>query len=117
MLLDITQALDVDTSKTAMITRVFGVLRDTGLSPVFMSADKDQAQINAISSTWHSGVVRLCLWHMQRAVDRKLAQQKLHTPSYEVFRASAEFDFVKHDFVPNFEHRTVLYAHGKTANA
>jgi hypothetical protein len=41
-----------------------------------MFCDKDPAQISAIATTWGEHTIRLCLWHLNRAVDKKLATKR-----------------------------------------
>ncbi|SAL97325.1 hypothetical protein [Absidia glauca] len=67
-----------------------------------MFCDKDPAEISAIATTWGEHTVRLCLWHLNRDVDKKLAAKRGRLGQiYDAEAAHAEFDFVDTQFLPH----------------
>ncbi|SAL99651.1 hypothetical protein, partial, partial [Absidia glauca] len=72
------KALDIQlhTHRVAVLKLFFRAMKDRGLNTTFMFCDKGMAEINAIEATWNPSVVRLCLWHLKRAVKTKLGQPK-----------------------------------------
>ncbi|KAI9310380.1 hypothetical protein BX666DRAFT_2033110 [Dichotomocladium elegans] len=107
LLLDVnSEQVDPLNEKKHVIRRFFSVLRQKRLMPTFFFTDKDAAQIYAIEAVWGTEVLRLCLWHLDRSVKLKLAQQKLISPPYDVTQAHAEFDFVSPLFLPDLLDRS-----------
>jgi hypothetical protein len=94
-----TNRANQDTHRVAVLKLFFRAMKDRGLNPTFMFCDKDMAEINAIEATWNPSVIRLCLWHLKRAVKTKLGQPK-SDPVYNPFQAQYEFPFVHTDFAP-----------------
>ena len=87
-------------SRMDMIQRFFRTLRHAGFAPAFMFSDKDVGQINGIETVFGANALRLCLWHIQRAVKLRLAGDKVQSPRYDVASAQAVFDFVNPRFLP-----------------
>ena len=51
---------------------------------------------------WSGHYLRLCTWHMRRAVDRKLYSKKAtRTPAYDLRSLQERFDFIREDFIPS----------------
>ena len=75
------------TPKTIILESFMRSLSSMGMSPAFMHSDKDAAQMEAITRVWGNNCLRLCTWHMRRAVDRKLQSNKAATPPV-VFQVS-----------------------------
>ena len=54
-------------------------LRTECILPTFILIDKDAGQIAAINETWSQiANIQLCLWHIERAIDRKLRESNLN---------------------------------------
>jgi hypothetical protein len=54
----------------------FQTLKDKGLRPRFLLTDKDAGQINAVQRAWPGVEIRLCLWHLDRAIKRHFRNNK-----------------------------------------
>jgi hypothetical protein len=93
-----------DTPRVTALKTFFQVMKDQGFNPTFMFTDKDQAEINAIEAIWPleaSSIIRLCLWHLKRAVKLKLSKAKTSIlPIYYPNQAHDEYGFVDPSFVP-----------------
>ena len=64
--------------RTAILAEFFKALHDNGLqSPDFFLTDKDLSQINAACQVWPSTKIQLCLWHLKKAVAKRLADSQL----------------------------------------
>ena len=87
-------------SRMDMIERFFRTLRRAGFAPVFMFSDKDLGQINGIENVFGANALRLCLWHIQRAVKLRLAGDKVQNVRYDAATAQNDFDFVNVSFLP-----------------
>ncbi|SAL95617.1 hypothetical protein, partial, partial [Absidia glauca] len=88
--------------KVPALLLFFGALKAKRLEPLSMFCDKDPAEISAITTTWGEHTVRLCLWHLNRAVDKKLAAKRGRLGQiYDAEAAHAEFDFVDTQFLPH----------------
>lgn len=99
-----------DTNKIAILKIFFQKMKDQGLNPTFMFCDKDASEINAIEAVWRSEqtIVRLCLWHLHRAVKTHLATKMSRSlPPYFPGDAANEFDFVDPRFTPANDNRRV----------
>ncbi|SAL95028.1 hypothetical protein [Absidia glauca] len=94
-----TNPANQDTHRVAVLKLFFRAMKDRGLNPTFMFCDKDMVRINAIEATWNPSVIRLCFWHLKRAVKTKLGQPK-SDPMYNPFQAQHEFPFIRTDFAP-----------------
>ncbi|KAF7725365.1 hypothetical protein EC973_009631 [Apophysomyces ossiformis] len=95
-----------ENTRSDVLKAFFTTLRQKGLQPKFMFTDKDVGQIAAIESTWEPRTLRLCLWHMQRSIKIKLAQEKLLHPIYNAENAVQEFPFIDPVFQPDFIDRS-----------
>ena len=94
-------------TKTTTLVEFFQTLSNRGFDPLFFFSDKDQAQMSAIETVWGPDRLRLCLWHMLRAVSMKLAKQKpVHLPAYDALEAHGMFPFVDVGFTPSTGGRT-----------
>jgi hypothetical protein len=63
-----------------------------------MFTDKEYGQINAIESVWN-GIVRLCFWHVQQAVHRKIKDKKCPQLPASLGPCLVEFPFVKENWI------------------
>jgi hypothetical protein len=88
--------------KIAALVRFFTEMRNRGINPTFMFCDKDSAEITTITNIWGVSCLRLCLWHLNRAVDKHLSapQRSRRVPSYNIGAAIQEFAFVDSRFLP-----------------
>jgi hypothetical protein len=104
MKVDTTVPNDQESQRIAVLKLFFQTMKNQGLNPTFMFCDKDRSEINAIEATWHNNdnpILRLCLWHLKRAVKFKLQSQKPHIlPVYDAQAAHSEFPFVDTNFLP-----------------
>ena len=89
-----------EATRSQLIAGFFTRLRSRGLNPRFMFTDKDEGQIDAISQVFSGNAVRLCLWHLMRAVKLQLAKPKLSNPQYNINEAVNRFPFVSRQFQP-----------------
>lgn len=55
-----------------LLTQRFKCLKKSGVNPRFIKMDKDDGQIQAASSAWPQSTVNLCLWHILRAIKKRL---------------------------------------------
>jgi hypothetical protein len=63
---------DVAGLKKQALVQFFSELQRLGIRPVHMLCDKDASEIGAITEVWGENSLRLCLWHLQQAVERAL---------------------------------------------
>jgi MULE transposase domain len=100
MLLTTVTAIE-DLARTTMITRFLSNLDDKGVKPRFVMTDKDMSQIGAVKRVWPAAGIQLCLWHVKKAVKRKLAEtKKPKTVRYSMNDAKTEFPFIDLGFYP-----------------
>lgn len=50
----------------------FDAVRIIGIYPKFIKMDKDIGQINAAKEIWPRSTISLCLWHILRAIKKRL---------------------------------------------
>jgi len=48
-------------------------VRTLGIVPQFMLSDKDQSEIDTLRQVWPEAKHQLCLWHILRALKRRLS--------------------------------------------
>ena len=74
-------------------------LRSLEINPRFTLSDKDLSEINALQHVWPEAKHQLCLWHILRAVKRRLSQNE--TPgAYNALEAHSAFPPIDLAFVP-----------------
>jgi len=74
-------------------------IKSLGVDPEFVLSDKDQSEINALKCIWPEAKHQLCLWHILRAVKRRLSQND--PPGlYNALEAHAAFPDIDLSFVP-----------------
>ena len=60
-------------SRMKVLKEFFLALRTEGILPTFILVNKDAGQIAAINEAWcQTANIQPCLWHIERAIDRKL---------------------------------------------
>ena len=70
-----------------------------GIDPRFTLSDKDQSEINALKEVWPDAKHQLCLWHVLRALKRRLSQNE-SPGSYNALEAHQAFLNIELEFVP-----------------
>jgi len=91
-----------DGVRTAILANFFKQLYDRGLQNAeFFLTDKDRAQINAAQQIWPSIKIQLCLWHLKRAVKKRLGDTSIpQRTSYNSQCASTLTGFIDLNFHP-----------------
>jgi len=74
-------------------------IRSLGIDPRFTLSDKDQSEINALKEVWPDAKHQLCLWHILRALKRRLSQNE-NPISYHALEAHHAFPDIDPAFVP-----------------
>ena len=85
--------------KQAALIAWMGAIRSLGIEPQFVLSDKDQSEINALKHSWPQAKHQLCLWHILRALKRRLSQNE-NPGSYNALKAHAVFPDIDQEFVP-----------------
>jgi hypothetical protein len=87
--------------RTATLIDFFLELKTRGLEPEFFLTDKDFAQISAARFIWKNIKIQLCLWHIKKAVETKLSNNKKPQQiNYNGVAAQQQFSFIDHSFKP-----------------
>jgi len=94
-----TEATAIPHTKQAALVAWMEAIRSLGVSPEFVLSDKDQSEINALNRVWPGAKHQLCLWHILRAVKRRLSQND-NPGSYNALEAHAAFPVIDISFVP-----------------
>ncbi len=97
-------------TRTGIIIDFLLQLKIRGLQPEFFLSDKDFAQISAARFVWKSIKVQLCLWHIKKAVEARLSNNK--TPqqiNYNGVVAQQQFSFIDPSFKPVLTKDKVIF--------
>jgi len=81
-----------------------------GLEPTFFLTDKDFAQISAAKFVWKGIKIQLCLWHIKKAIETRLSNNK--TPqqiNYNGVAAQKQFSFIDPLFRPTLSKEKILF--------
>jgi hypothetical protein len=70
------------------------------VKPSFTHVDKDFAEISALGTVWPDAKVRICWWHLRRAVQQRMAKGALKTSAYNAEAVRHEFPFTLITFAP-----------------
>jgi hypothetical protein len=62
--------------RTGVIIDFLVQLKNRGLEPDFFITNKDFAQISAARFIWSGIKIQLCLWHVKKAVEARLTNNK-----------------------------------------
>src|ERR1044072_910863 len=91
-----------DGMRKAILVDFLRSLKECGLTNLkLFLTDKDWAQINAARQVWPNIKVQLCLWHLEKAVNKRLADNKLpKVNNYNAGLARMSVDFIDDTFVP-----------------
>lgn len=76
---------DAKTGLRTKLTRAwFAAMRANGVNPEFVQVDKDFSEVSAAQRVWPDAKIALCLWHVKKAVSRKLnsGPNTIRTPYY-----------------------------------
>jgi len=94
-----TEANAVLHTKQKALVAWMQALSSLGIDPRFTLSDKDQTEINALRQVWPEAKHQLCLWHILRAIKRRLS---LNEPpgSYNILEANDAFPDIDASFVP-----------------
>jgi len=109
-----TKANAVPHTKQTPLIAWMTAIRALGINPEFTLSDKDQSEINPLKHVWPQAKHQLCLWHILRALKRRLSQNQ-NPGSYSAFEAHDAFPDIDPSFVPlgqmstNEKVRTLLH--------
>jgi len=87
-------------TKETVLIQWMSALKNRGIMPEFTLSDKDQSEINALDHVWPSAKHQLCLWHILRAVKRRLANSQGAPARYNSEEAKQQFGFINTAFLP-----------------
>ena len=87
-------------TKETVLVNWMESLKSHGITPEFTLSDKDQTEINALNRVWPTAKHQLCLWHMLRALKRRLANNREPPAIYRSVDAKQMFAFIDLAFVP-----------------
>ena len=95
--------------RTGVIIDFLLQLKLLGLEPDFFITDKDFAQISAARHIWENIKVQLCLWHVKRAVEARLASNKKPQQiNYNGEMTHELFSFIDPSFRPTSKEKTLF---------
>jgi len=94
-----TKANAIPHTKQKALIAWMEAIRALGVDPKFMLSNKDQAEINALKHVWPRAKHQLCLWHILRALKRRLSQNE-SPGSYNALEAHDAFPDIDASFVP-----------------
>jgi len=86
-------------TKQTVLIEWMRAIRSLGVDPEFVLSDKDQSEINALKHVWPQAKHQLCLWHILRALKRRLSQNE-PPGSYNALEAHNAFPDIEASFVP-----------------
>ena len=87
-------------TKETVLVNWMESLNSCGITPEFTLSNKDQCEINALNRVWPRAKHQLCLWHVLRALKRRLANNREPPMLYRLAAATQKFEFIDHTFVP-----------------
>jgi len=87
-------------TKETVLVNWMEALKYRGITPEFTLSDKDPSEINALGRVWPTAKHQLCLWHILRAVKRRLANNREHPAFYGSVDATRMFPFINPVFLP-----------------
>jgi len=88
-------------TKETVLVNWMEALKTRGITPEFTLSDKDQSEINALSRVWPTAKHQLCLWHILRALKRRLANNREPPAFYRSADAAQMFPFISPAFLPS----------------
>jgi hypothetical protein len=87
-------------TKEEVLIKWMNALKSKGVKPEFTLSDKDQTEINALTQVWPTAKHQLCLWHVLRAIKRRLANNQEPPAFYNAANAAQSFEFIDPAFLP-----------------
>ena len=87
-------------TKETVLVNWMEALKARGITPEFTLSDKDQSEINALGKVWPAAKHQLCLWHILRALKRRLANNREPPAFYGSVDAARMFPFIDPAFLP-----------------
>src|SRR5688572_30587014 len=92
-----------DGARKDILKLFFQSLQNYGISNLsYFITDKDFAQITAAQYVWPNVKIQICLWHIKKALKRRLADNTLpKTITYSSYTAHETFDFINIEFYPS----------------
>ena len=87
-------------TKELVLVKWMSALKARGIAPEFTMSDKDQTEINALNQVWPTAKHQLCLWHVLRALKRRLANNREPPAFYAAAEANKKFPFIDPSFLP-----------------
>jgi hypothetical protein len=87
-------------TKESVLVNWMNALKSQGIRPEFTLSDKDQTEINALNRVWPTSKHQLCLWHVIRAVKRRLANNRDPPAFYGAADAMRLHEFIDPAFLP-----------------
>ena len=87
-------------TKEKVLVNWMEALKARGIAPEFTLSDKDQSEINALHRVWPTAKHQLCLWHVLRAIKRRLANNREPPAFYGAMDAHRMFPFTSPAFLP-----------------
>ncbi|PKY39601.1 hypothetical protein RhiirA4_526491, partial [Rhizophagus irregularis] len=95
--------------RTGIIIDFFLQLKIRGLEPEFFLTDKDFSQISAARFVWKNVKIQLCLWHIKKAVETRLGNNKNSQQiNYNGEAAHQLFSFIDPSFQPIIKEKTLF---------
>lgn len=91
-----------DGARKDILKAFFQSLQNCGVSNLtYFITDKDFAQISAAQYVWPNVKIQICLWHIKKALKRRLADNTLpKSVTYSSYIAHETFDFINIEFHP-----------------
>ena len=91
-------------NRVMALTVFFQSIRAEQILPSFILLDKDMGQIAAVQEAWSwTTNIQLCLWHVERAIDRKINEKSYKSSQYSIQRAreaNDQFTFIDPNWIP-----------------
>ena len=85
-------------TKETVLVNWMAALKARGITPEFTLSDK--SEINALGRVWPTAKHQLCLWHILRALKRRLANNREPPAYYGSADATRMFAFIDPAFLP-----------------
>ena len=91
-------------NRVMALTVFFQSIRAEQILPSFILLDKDMGQIAAVQEAWSwTTNIQLCLWHIERAIDRKINEKNHKSSQYSIQHAkeaNEQFTFIDPNWIP-----------------
>ena len=87
-------------TKEKVLVNWMEALKAHGITPEFTLSDKEPSAISALHQVWPTAKHQLCLWHVLRALKRRLANNREPPTFYGATDAAHIFPFIDSAFLP-----------------